>query len=160
MLVSAVQQHELAVCTHLPPPSWASLSPIPIPPKLKFLEDKRSVLLYMKVKWKCQSFRHVQLFVIPWTVAHQASLSIGFPRQEYWSGLPFPPPWDLHNLGTEPRSPTLKEGSLPSELPGKPFTLYGLPSIILFFQIISYSHKKVYSIHYNVYKMHIFNIYL
>ena len=65
----------------------------------------------------------------PWTVAHQASLSIGFSRQEYWSGLPFPPPSDLHNLGIEPRSPTLKEGSLPYKLPGKPFTLYQFSSV-------------------------------
>ena len=40
----------------------------------------------------------------PWTVAHQAPLSMGFPRQEYWSGLPFPPPGDLPNLGIKPTS--------------------------------------------------------
>ena len=44
---------------------------------------------------------HVQLFVTPWTVAHQAPLSLEFSRQEYWSGLPFPPPGDLPNPGTE-----------------------------------------------------------
>ena len=49
-------------------------------------------------------FSRVQLFVTPWTVAHQAPLSMGFPRQEYWSGLPCPPPGDLPNLGTEPAS--------------------------------------------------------
>jgi len=43
-------------------------------------------------------------FVIPWTVAHQAPLSIGFSRQEYWSGLSFPSPGDLPNLGIEPSS--------------------------------------------------------
>ena len=42
--------------------------------------------------------------VTPWTVAHQAPLSMGFPRQEYWSGLPFPPPGDLSNPGMEPTS--------------------------------------------------------
>ena len=47
---------------------------------------------------------HVQLFVTPWTVAYQASLSTGFSRQEYWNGLPFPSPGDLPDLGTEPRS--------------------------------------------------------
>ena len=46
-------------------------------------------------------FSHVQLFVIPWTVAHQAPLSMGFSRQEYWSGLPRPPPGDLPNPGFE-----------------------------------------------------------
>ena len=48
----------------------------------------------------------------PWTAAHQAPLSMGFPRQEYWSGLPFPPPGDLPNLGTEPVSPALQKNSL------------------------------------------------
>ena len=47
-------------------------------------------------------FSHVQLFAIPWTVAHQAPLSLGFFRQEYWSGLPFPPPADLCGPGIEP----------------------------------------------------------
>ena len=49
----------------------------------------------------------VHLFAIPLTVAHQAPLSMGFPRQEYWSGLPFPPPEHLPNPGTEPTSPAL-----------------------------------------------------
>ena len=50
-------------------------------------------------------FSRVQLFVTPWTVAHQAPLSMGFPRQEGWSGLPFPPPGDLPNLEIELKSP-------------------------------------------------------
>ena len=54
-------------------------------------------------------------FVIPWTVARQASLSMGFPRQEYWSGLPFPSPGDLPDPGIEPGSPALQADSLPSE---------------------------------------------
>ena len=48
---------------------------------------------------------HVQLFVTLWTVAHQAPLSMGFSRQEYWSGLPFPPPGDLPDPGIEPMIP-------------------------------------------------------
>ena len=63
---------------------------------------------------------HVQLFVTPWTVAHQAPLPIGFIRQEYWSGLPFPSPGDLPNPGIEPKSLAFWEDSLPSEPPGKP----------------------------------------
>ena len=55
-----------------------------------------------------------------WTIAHQAPLSMGFSRQEYWSGLPCLSPGDLPNAGTEPRSPTLQADSLPIELPGKP----------------------------------------
>ena len=46
----------------------------------------------------------VQLFTTPWTVAHQAPLSLGFPRQEYWSGSPFPSPGNLSNPRIEPRS--------------------------------------------------------
>ena len=56
----------------------------------------------------------------PWTAAYQAPPSMGFFRQEYWSGLPFPSPGDLPNLGIEPRSPTLQADALPSEPPGKP----------------------------------------
>ena len=48
---------------------------------------------------------HVHLFATQWTVAHQAPLSMGFSRQEYWSGLPFPPPGDLPNPGMEPMPP-------------------------------------------------------
>ena len=56
---------------------------------------------------------------IPWTVACQAPLSMGFSRQEYWSGLPFPSPWDFLDLRTEPRSPAWQADSLPSEPAGK-----------------------------------------
>ena len=56
----------------------------------------------------------------PWTVAHQAPPSMGFSRQEYWSGLPFPSPGDLPDPGIEPRSPTLQADALTSAPPGKP----------------------------------------
>ena len=59
-------------------------------------------------------------FVTPWTAACQALLSVGFSRQEYWSGLPCPPPGDLPNPAIEPGSPALHADSLPAELPGKP----------------------------------------
>ena len=58
--------------------------------------------------------------VTPWTVPCQASLSMGFSRQEYWSGLPFPPPGDPPDPGLEPRSPALPANSLPNELRRKP----------------------------------------
>ena len=54
--------------------------------------------------------------VTSWTVVCQAPLSMGFSRQEYWSGLPFPAPGDLPNPRIEPRSPALQEGSLLTEL--------------------------------------------
>ena len=56
------------------------------------------------------SFSHLGLFATPWTVACQAPLSMAFFRQEYWSGLPYPPPVDLPNPGMEPASPELTEG--------------------------------------------------
>ena len=57
----------------------------------------------------------------PWTVAYQAPPpSMGFSRQEYWSGLPFPSPGDLPDSGTEPRSPALQADAFTSEPPGKP----------------------------------------
>ena len=68
---------------------------------------------------KVKSLSCVQLFVTPWTLAYQASPSMGFSRQEYRSGLPFPPPGDLPDPGIEPRSPTLQADALWSELPGK-----------------------------------------
>ena len=65
-------------------------------------------------------FSHCWLFATPWTVAHQAPLAVGFCRQEYWSGLPCPPPGDLPDPGIESTSPALQEDSLPTEPPGKP----------------------------------------
>ena len=57
----------------------------------------------------------VRLFATLWTVAYQAPLSMGFARQEYRSGLPFPPPGDLPNPGIEPGSPALQTDALTSE---------------------------------------------
>ena len=65
-------------------------------------------------------FSHVRLFATLWTVARQAPLTMGFSRQEYWSGLPFPSPEDLLDPGIEPGSPTLQADTLTSEPPGKP----------------------------------------
>ena len=59
-------------------------------------------------------------FAASWSVACQAPLSFGYPKQEYWSGLPFPSPGDLINPGTEPGSPTLAGIFFPTEPPGKP----------------------------------------
>jgi len=62
----------------------------------------------------CVLVSHVWLCVTPWTIHHQAPLSMEFSRQEYWSGLPFPSPRDLPNPGIEPGSPTLQVDSLPN----------------------------------------------
>ena len=76
---------------------------------------------------KVKSLSRVQLFSTPWTVAYQASLSMGFSRQEYWSGLPFPSPGDLPDPGIKPGSPTLEADALTSEPPGKPKTVIFRP---------------------------------
>ena len=65
-----------------------------------------------------KSLSRDRLFVTPWTAAYRAPPSMGFSRQEYWSGLPFPSPGDLPNSGIEPGSPTLQADALPSEPPG------------------------------------------
>ena len=67
-----------------------------------------------------QSLSCVRLFVTPWTVAHQAPLSMEFSRQEYWSGLPFPSPGDLLGPGIKPPSLVLAGRFFTTEPPGKP----------------------------------------
>ena len=84
-----------------------------------------------------KSLSCVRLFATPWTVAYQGPLSMGFSRQEYWSGLPFPSPGYLPNPGIEPRSSTLQADPLPSEPPGKPEVV----------------HKSLYH-HFNQYRAH------
>ena len=78
------------------------------------------VLRCSYVGYIVKSLSCVRLFETLWTVAHQAPPSIGFSRQEYWSGLPFPSPGDLPNPGIEPRSPAWQADALTSEPPGKP----------------------------------------
>ena len=73
------------------------------------------------LKVKVKSLSRVRLFATPWTVAYQAPPSMGFFRQEYWSGFPFPSPGDLPNPGVEPRFPALEANALTSEPPGKSF---------------------------------------
>ena len=78
------------------------------------------------IKVKVKSPGYVQLLVIPWIAAYQAPLSMGFSRQEYWSGVPFPSPEDLADPGIKPGSPALHADSLPSELQGSPCTSLGV----------------------------------
>ena len=71
-----------------------------------------------------QSVHPIGLFATPWTVAHQVPLSLEFPRQEYWSKLPFPSPGDLPDPGIEPMSPeshALAGRSFTTVPPGKPY---------------------------------------
>ena len=74
-----------------------------------------------------KSLSRVRLFATPWTVAYQASPSVGFSKQEYWSGLPFPSPGDLPDPGTEPTSltsPALVGGFFTTEPAGTPIHTY------------------------------------
>ena len=73
-------------------------------------------LAYIHLCQHCSSLSRVLLFVTPWTVAHQAPLSMEFSRQEYWRQLPFPSPGDLPDPGIEPGSPALQGDSVPSKL--------------------------------------------
>ena len=74
----------------------------------------------------CASCSVMSDSVAPWTVAHQAPLSMGFSRQEYWSGLPFLSPRDLPDPEIGPRSSALQADSLPSEPPRKPNPTWGM----------------------------------
>ena len=97
----------------------------------------------MHEKVKMKSFSGFRLFVTEWTVACQASLSMGFFRQEYWSGLPFSPLGNLSNPGIKPVSPVspaLQTDSLPTELLGNPLFYYIIASI--FFPTSHFWHHR------------------
>ena len=88
-------------------------------------------------KWtacvRAQLFSHVQLFATPWTAARQAPPAMGFPRQEYWRGLPFPSPRDLPNPGIQsasPASPALAGGFFTTEPLGSPCGLHFADTVV------------------------------
>ena len=89
----------------------------------------------------CQLLSHIQLFVTPWTVACQASLFMGFSRQEYWSGQPFPAPGTLPDSGIKLWSPALQKDSLLSEAPREILPeCYILHSFILCWNAIGHAY--------------------
>ena len=117
--------------------------------------NSRPVSLRLERAWEpwlhacvLSRFSCVRLFVTPWTIAHQALLSMGFPRKEYWSELPFPSPVDLPDSEIEPGSSALAGGFFTTEPPRKPicalrcskyFHSFHLPShtlIIIILQMI------------------------
>ena len=102
-----------------------------------------SCLLCVKEVKKCESLSRVQLFATPWTVGHQAPLSLGFCRQESWSGLPFPSPGTLPNPGTETGSPTSQAKSLLCEPPGKPWLCVTSFSLVVILEIDSIIYEAV-----------------
>ena len=98
---------------------WKFTVHILLKPGLENFEHYLSKVM-LKILVKVKSLSRVQLFATLWTVVYQAPLSMGFSRQEHWSGLPFPSPADLPDPGIEPRSPELQADALTSEPPGKP----------------------------------------
>ena len=76
----------------------------------------------LKTKYLCGLLSRVGLFAAPWTIAHQAPLSMEFSREEYWSGQPCLLPWDCPDPGIQPGSPAFQVDPLPSEPAGKPKT--------------------------------------
>ena len=103
---------------HFPTKSFPSCAQMQLYPKQEERRDSGAS------KWKrrycvARVLSHVRLFATPGTVTPQAPLSMGFPRQEFWSGLPFPTPGDLPTPGVEPRSPPLQADSLPAKPQGK-----------------------------------------
>ena len=84
------------------------------------ISTKTKVQLLKTSQSEVKSLSRVRLFTTPWTVAYQAPSSMGFSRQEYWSGLLFPSPGDLPDPGIKPRSPAFQADALTSKPPGKP----------------------------------------
>ena len=128
----APQSHQYSIPIYsMPPPTQTPLIPDHIVSQQSFVLSLLSwhafhfqnggvrELEFILHEW-VKSLSHVGLFATPWTVAYQVPPSMGFSRQECWSGLPFPSPGDLLDPGIEPGSPTLQADALPSEPPGKP----------------------------------------
>ena len=129
--LSATSSKLQLICCHLPNPEF---------PPLLAVAQGRGIPLSpaqrrppFRALWVCsQSLTCVRLFAAPWTVARQAPLPMGFTRQESWSGLPFLPPGDLPDPGTEPTSlasPTSAGGFFTTGPPGKP--LLGLYVLLI-----------------------------
>ena len=92
--------------------SFTMILPQPILQKRPYLFERSTTEPFPEqmqniLKVKVKSLSHVQLFETPWTVAYHVPLSMGFYKQEHWSGLPFPSPEDLPNPGIKPGSPAL-----------------------------------------------------
>ena len=91
--------------------------------QLQTITEDSKVLapLNQQLASKCpNAYSVMSLYYPPWITACKAPLSMGFSKQEYWSGLPFPPPGDLPDPGIKAMSPTLADIFFTAELPGKP----------------------------------------
>ena len=114
--------HSSILAWEIPQRSLAGYSPWG--PTESNTTERTHIYIWYREK-KVKSLSRVRLFATPWTVAHQAPPSMGFSRQEYWSGLPFPSPRGLPDPGIELGSPALQADALLSEPPRKPHT-YGI----------------------------------
>ena len=90
-----------------------------------------------------KSLSHVRLFATPWTVAYKAPLSLEFSRQEYWSGLPFPSPEDLPELGSKKRDREASDIDIRRGTENAPLTSLSKGSYILFKLVITINQKNV-----------------
>ena len=97
-------------------------------------------------------------FAAPWTVALQAPLSMIFPRQEYWSGLPFPSPRDLPKAAIEPASLVLAGGCFTAELPGKPMCIYIQITIYRYLPLYTYNAIGICNIHMNTLNLFLYSV--
>ena len=107
--------------------------------------------VYRKERKKVKLLSRVLLFATPWTIAYQAAPSMGFSRQEYWSGLPFASPGDFPDPGIEPRSPTLQSDALLSEPSGK-FHIYVYMCVCIHIVL----HSKLVGTQYELYFLLVF----
>ena len=116
---------------------------------LASLDNSLTVSYTVNILWKWKLLSCVWLFATPWTVAHQAPLSMELSRQEHWSGWPFPPPRDLPSPGIKLRSPALQADSLLFEPPEKVNISFLHNSTISFLGI--YSREIKVHVHRNLY---------
>ena len=131
----------LVSCRILPP--WPGIKPVP-----SAIEGTRLP------QWVSEIVQSCPTLVSPWTIAYQAPLSMGFSRQGYYSGLPFPSPGDLPNPGIEPGCPALQADALTSEPPGKPQTAGEIPKkwFFLIVDLFNQNINKNYLLDYSICK--------
>ena len=89
-------------------------------PEIRHSSDQRCTPVAFSTRFWVVVLSRVRLWATLWTVAHQAPWAVGFPRQEHWGGLPFPPPGDLSDPGIKTASLALGGGFFTTEPPGKP----------------------------------------
>ena len=114
-------QHEVSLCSHKPRTGWGSSWVSSIHGARLEMSQQSLFFSHLDISSvQFSSVTHIRLCVTLWTAVHQAPLSMGFSRQEYWIGLPCPPPGNLLDPRIEPGSPALQADSLPLSHQGSP----------------------------------------